>query len=185
MIYFLRHGLDDERFIGGWSNGQLIWEGRNQVKRAIEFLKNNPIHFEQIYSSDIERAKETALMVGEEFPVPIIYDEKLREQNKGDFNGEFKMKVEPKNRDFFQNIQIDTVYPNGESLEGFYERIKINLPVFLEQDYSLIVTHRGVINAVYYELEGIPLDMNKERFGVTHASIHEYDPKTKQIKKIY
>lgn len=185
MIYFIRHGLDDERFIGGWSNGGLIYKGREQVKDAIEFLKENPIYFNQIYSSDIGRAKETAEMIQKEFPVPITLDERLREQNKGDFNGVFEIKAKIENPEFFSNIDEDTVYPNGESLRSFGERIKINIPYFLEKDHYLIVTHRGVINAIYYELRNIPLSMKKEQFGVDFASIHEYNPKTKKIRRIY
>lgn len=185
MIYFIRHGLDDERFIGGWSNGGLIYKGREQVKDAIEFLKENPIYFNQIYSSDIGRAKETAEMIQKEFPVPITLDERLREQNKGDFNGVFEIKAKIENPEFFSNIDEDTVYPNGESLRSFGERIKINIPYFLEKDHYLIVTHRGVINAIYYELRNIPLSMKKEQFGVDFALIHEYNPKTKKIRRIY
>ena len=42
MIYFLRHGLDDERFIGGWSDVDLIPEGIEQVNNTLdEMLKQN------------------------------------------------------------------------------------------------------------------------------------------------
>lgn len=187
MIYFLRHGLDDERFIGGWSDMQLIWAGRKQVNEAISFLKENPIHFDRIYTSDLPRAIETAQMVQREFDVPIISEERLREQNKGDLNGMFIVKANLKHNyhEFLQNMTVDTVYPNGESLQSFWNRLGTDLPYFLEQDDALIVTHRGVINYLYYQMNDMPIDMNKKQFDVTHASIHEYDPKAKQIKKIY
>jgi len=187
MIYFLRHGLDDERFIGGWSHFQLTWEGRKQVKEAVSFLKEHPIHFDRIYTSDLPRALETAQMVQREFEVPIITDERLRELNKGNLNGMYIVKANLKYhyREFLQNMAVDTKYPNGESLKTFWERIEADLPSFLEQDDALIVTHRGVINYLYYQMNGMPIDMNKTQFDVTHASIHEYQPKTKQIKKIY
>lgn len=185
MIYFMRHGLDDERFIGGWSDNGLIYNGRKQVENTVSYLKQNPIYFDQIYSSDLVRAKETAEMVQKEFKVPILLDEKLREQNKGDFNGIFALKAKLEKPEFFQEITEDTVYPNGESLRSFWERMKINLPYFLEQDNTLIVTHRGVINYLYYQMSNMNIDMNKKQFGVTHASIHEYNPKTKQIRKLY
>ena len=38
---------------------------------------------------------------------------------------------------------------------------------------------------IYYLLNDIELDMNKERFDVTHASIHELDIKSKKIRRIY
>ena len=185
MIYLVRHGLDDERFIGGWSDNGLIYKGRQQVDEAILFLKENNIYFNQIFSSDLGRTRETALMIQKEFPVPLLLDSRLREQNKGDFNGVFEIKAKLDNPDFFKNISESTIYPNGESLLGFNERIRINLPYFLEHDNSLIVTHRGVINALYYQLEEKVIDMNKEQFGVTHGSIHEYNPKTKKLRKIF
>ncbi|MEG0995313.1 MAG: histidine phosphatase family protein, partial [Bacilli bacterium] len=79
---------------------------------------------------------------------------------------------------------LTTKYPNGESMQLFYLRIKNNLDTILKEDNSLIVTHRGVINMIYYILNGIALDMNNERFLVEHASLHEYNPLTKSIKKI-
>ena len=185
MIYLMRHGLDDERFIGGWSNGGLIYKGKGQVQDAITYLKEHPIYFKTIYSSDLLRAKETAEMVQKEFPVPIILTEQLREQDKGDFNGVFALKVRLENPEFFQNITEDTIYPKGESLRNFWDRMEINLPYFLEKDDTLIVTHRGVINYLYYQMSHMHIDMNKKQFGVTHASIHEYNPKTKQIRKLY
>jgi len=187
MIYFLRHGLDDERFIGGWSDEGLIWRGKEQVKEAILFLKEHPIHFDRIYTSDLPRALETAQMVQNEFDVPVIPDERLREQNKGDFNGMFLLRANFKYqyREFLQNLTVDTVYPNGESLKSFWERIASSLPYFLEQEDALIVTHRGIINYLYYQMNNIPIDMNKSQFDVTHASIHEYDPKVKKIQRIY
>lgn len=185
MIYLVRHGLDDERFIGGFSDVGLTFKGKLQVKEMIEFLKETSLHFDRIYSSDIKRARETAEMIGEEFKVPILLDERLREQDKGIFNGEFAIKAKIEHPNFFENIKVDTVYPEGESLNSFHKRIYVNLPFFLEQNNSLVVTHRGVINAIYYDVNQIPVDMDKEKFGVTHASIHEYNPKTKTIRKIY
>lgn len=185
MIYLVRHGLDDERFIGGWSNIGLIEEGIKQVEDTIKFLKKDKIEFEKIFSSDIERAIETAQMIQKEFNVPLHLDLRLREQNKGDFNGMLETKAKEENVNFFQNITKDTVYPNGESLVDFNNRIRLNLPYFLEKDKSLIVTHRGVINALYYQLENKEVGIDKKQFGVTHGSVHEYNPETKILRKIF
>lgn len=185
MIYFMRHGLDDERFIGGWSNQGLIDKGKGQVEDAIIYLRENPIFFQKIYSSDLERAKETAEIVQKEFKVPILLDGRLREQDKGKFNGVLESKAKSENPQFFQTITENTIYPDGESLRSFWDRLIIHLPYFLEQDHTLIVTHRGVINFLYYQMNGMNIDMNKSQFEVTHASIHEYNPKTKQIRKLY
>ena len=66
-----------------------------------------------------------------------------------------------------------------------YNRIKILLEKLKSNENTLIVTHRGVINMIYYILNKISLDMNKERFNVTHASLHELDLNKKLIRRIY
>lgn len=185
MIYILRHGLDDERFIGGWSNVSLIEEGIKQVEDASGFLKESNFNIEKIVSSDILRAKETSLIVQKYLDKEIVYDEILRELNKGKLNGLLKTNV-PSEYDYLKgNPDIDVVYPDGESLEMFFNRIKRDLNKILSYDNSLLITHRGVINALYFILNDIKPDNNKERFNVTHASIHELDPVNLTIRKIY
>ena len=41
MIYLVRHGLDDENYIGGWSDVDLIDEGIKQIESTREFIINN------------------------------------------------------------------------------------------------------------------------------------------------
>ena len=54
----------------------------------------------------------------------------------------------------------------------------------MKEDDTLIVTHRGYINMLYYILNDIPLDMKKERFDVVTASVHEYDKEKNTIRRI-
>ena len=75
-------------------------------------------------------------------------------------------------------------YPNGESMLDLYIRMKIFLDNF-KDDNVLLVTHRGVINMFYYILNDVMIDMDKEKFGVVHGSIHEMDKNKKLIRRIY
>ena len=58
MIYLLRHGLDDESFIGGWSDVDLISAGIKQVENTRDYIVDNKLLINNIISSDIKRAKE-------------------------------------------------------------------------------------------------------------------------------
>lgn len=185
MIYLLRHGLDDERFIGGHSKVGLTLEGKEQVKKAIEYMQKNKIEFEQIYSSDITRAVETANLVANAYHMNIILDSRLRELDKGLLTGLLKEYAEEKYPDYIENVSIDTCYPNGESIVDLYERQKETLKWIFTLDKTLIVTHRGPINMYYFYLTGEKLSNDKQKFGVTHASLHELDPNQKVLKKIY
>ena len=185
MIYLLRHGLDDENYIGGWSDNSLTDIGINQIETVAKYLKENNIVFNQIYSSDIKRTLETSTIISNELNIKIKKLPLLRELNKGLLNGmelNKAMKLYPM---YFESLDINIKYPNGECMCDLYNKIKENIDYILSLDNSLLVTHRGVINMLYYLLNDIDLDMNKKRFNVTHASLHKIDLQKKKIKRIY
>ena len=72
MIYLLRHGLDDETKIGGYSNVSLTDEGIIKTKEARSFIEEN-INFNKIISSDVKRAVQTSNIVNENLNKEIIY----------------------------------------------------------------------------------------------------------------
>ena len=41
MIYFMRHGQDDENYIGGWSDVELIQSGINDAELVGEWINKN------------------------------------------------------------------------------------------------------------------------------------------------
>ena len=184
MIYLMRHGQDDETFIGGWSNVDLTELGITQVKDASKWISNN-LNISEIVCSDVYRALRTASIVNEELEVHLRTDSNLREQSKGLLNGMVKSDAFKLYGELLNNVSQDTIYPQGESLEQLYLRISEYLKVIMSfKDNTLIVTHRGVINMIYYLLNDISLDMNKERFGVTPASIHELDKNKNVLRKV-
>ena len=182
MIYFLRHGLDDERYIGGWSDGDLIDEGCEQVREICSLLGTLPI--EKIISSDIKRAKTTAQIVSQYLNVPVEYSDKFRELNKGLLTGMEREKAQQLYPKYMGKVAINDSYPGGESMMDMYESVGVLLKEIEDWDKVLIVTHRGVINMIYFILENRLPDLDKKQFGVTHASVHQYDVKKKMIKKI-
>ena len=183
MIYLLRHGLDDEEYIGGWSDVSLVRDGIKQVELVKDYALNN-IEFNKIISSDILRAKQTAEIINKNFNKEIIYTDLLREQSKGDYNGKLKSSIDD-NDYFLGNTTIYDTYPNGESLLDLYFRIEKLLLIMDKWDNDLLVTHRGVINMIYYLLNNKKPDMYKDSFNVTHASVHKLDLKNKNIERIY
>ena len=181
MIYFLRHGLDDESYIGGWSDVDLTEVGKEQVREIVSVISKLPIS--KIVSSDVKRARTTAEIVGNVLNLPVEYSDKFRELDKGLLTG---LKVTDAYNRYpeYRNAQIDTKYPEGESMMDLYERVKYLLGEIEGWDEVLIVTHRGIINMVYFLTEKKLPDMDKEQFGVTHASLHAYNPKQKKIGKV-
>lgn len=82
-IYIARHGQDDDSVRGGWSDCSLTDLGVKQsVDLADEILsKSDEYNIGMIVSSDIIRAKQTALIISEKLSVPVKYDMDFREVN--------------------------------------------------------------------------------------------------------
>ena len=83
MIYLMRHGLDDENFIGGWSDIDLTSDGKKQIIESTDFIIKNKLSIKKIISSDVKRAVTTSKIVNKKLQVPIYYTDKLRELDKG------------------------------------------------------------------------------------------------------
>lgn len=184
MIYLMRHGLDDESFIGGYSNVGLVEEGKKQVNDAGMWLKDNVIGIKRIYSSDVKRAIETTEIINNYLNLDSFVTKDLRELDKGLLNGVDKNVAKVKFPDYIGVDDINIRYPSGESMVDLYERIKLLFEDISKYDNCLLITHRGVINMLYVLLNGDELTMDKEKYNVTHASIHELDLVNKKIRRI-
>lgn len=184
MIYLVRHGLDDERFIGGYSDVRLIDIGIKQIEESGKWILKQGFDIRKIYSSDITRALESANILADYLDLNIDIDERWREQNKGLLNGMDRKLAEKIYSEYLFSKSVDIRYPEGESLKDLYLRIKkllLNISMF---NNSLVVTHRGVINMIYYLTNGDELDMNKGRYDVIHGSVHEFDIQKSKIRRI-
>lgn len=184
MIYLIRHGLDDETYIGGYSNIGLTEEGIKQVHEISSWLKENIKNTNKIYTSDIKRAVETTLIINSYLNLETELLKDLRELDKGLLNGMDKNKAKLIYPEYIEVIDINKKYPNGESMLDLYKRIKLFLNKISNYDNSILITHRGVINMIYTLLNNDKLTMDKEKYKVTHASIHELNLELKRIRKI-
>ena len=72
-LIFVRHGKDDNRYRGGWSNLDLIPEGMEQAKQLAQYLKDNNQDYliTHIISSDLPRTMSTAHFISSELGLPI------------------------------------------------------------------------------------------------------------------
>ena len=134
MIYLMRHGLDDERFIGGYSNNHLTNEGVRSVCQARDYIVNKGLVINKIFTSDILRAIETADIVNTKLHVPVIQMKYLRELDKGLLNG---LNLEIANIYYNEWMNVKDIYkrfPEGESLSDLYNRILYYYHDILKED---------------------------------------------------
>ena len=179
-LIFVRHGKDDDRYRGGWSSLDLIPEGVEQAKQLAKHLKDNNHTYQiaHIISSDLTRTLTTANIISCELCLPIQKDFQIRETNNGDLAGilnDTALKQYPGL--FFSSLEMDEAYPNGESPNDFYLRIKKWFSD-LTSNYRnvkgniLVVTHGGVINVVYHLVKGIEWNNKGRVFKAGNCSIH-------------
>lgn len=179
-LIFVRHGKDDNRYRGGWSNLDLIPEGMEQAKQLAQYLKDNNQDYliTHIISSDLPRTMSTAHYISSELGLPIQKEFRIREIDNGDLAGMLNdTALEKYPGLFFSSLKMDETYPNGESPLDFYMRINMWFSEFSSNCRNikgniLIVTHGGVINVVYHLIKGIEWNNKNPAFKAGNCSIH-------------
>ena len=182
-IIFVRHGKDDNNYRGGWSKMDLIPEGIEQAKQLAKHIKENNQEYQiqKIVASDLPRTMTTARFISTQLGLPIQQEWRLRETNNGDLAGmpnEEVLKRYPGL--FFSSLKMDEAYPNGESPNDFFNRIKIWFDEFVAiykniNENVLVVTHSGVINIIYHLVNGIEWNNQSHIFKSANCSIHILD----------
>lgn len=178
-IFLVRHGKDDGRYRGGWSDLPLLQEGKEQSEKLAEFLesKKEEYNIEKIISSDLERAKETAKIINNKLNVPIEYTKKLREMNNGSLAGMLNEVAEKKYPGLYYNtLAMDEKYPGGESPIEFHDRIIRDFKEIVEENKKhnniLVVTHSGVINIIYRHINNMEWSNKIKSVIISNASIY-------------
>ena len=189
-IIFVRHGKDDDRFRGGWSNFDLLPQGVNEAKLLAKHLKANKdfYNISYIISSDLPRTMTTAGFAAEELGLPVLKEPRIREINNGDLSGMLNDDALIKYPGlFFNTLQMDEPYPNGESPNDFYVRIKTWFESFINEYKNIdgnvfIVTHSGVINVVYHIVKNVNWSNKSPFFKISNCGIHILDTNSMKLE---
>lgn len=185
-ILFVRHGKDSDQHRGGWSQLDLLPEGKREAKTLADYLVQHKedYHFTKMITSDLKRAETTATILVEALQLPLEKESSLRETNNGDLAGMLNSEADQKfPRLYFRSLAMDEHYPNGESPREFYQRIKTWFQRFLQEnddsdETQIVVTHGGVINIIYHLVNQIEWTNKSNLFHVKHCSISLLNTKT-------
>lgn len=137
--------------------------------------------FTRIISSDLNRAKETALYISDKFKIEPEFNEEWRENNNGIIAGMPNEEVE-KNYPgiYFGTLRMDERFPGGESPREFLERInhsfyELRDDVIQKNEDVLVVTHGGVINIIYHLIKDIEWTNKNKVFKCQNTSISKIE----------
>ena len=185
-LLFVRHGKDSDQHRGGWSQLDLLPEGKREAKTLADYLVQHKedYHFTKIITSDLKRTETTATILAEALQLPLEKESALRETNNGDLAGMLNSEADQKFPHlYFRSLAMDEHYPNGESPREFYQRIKTWFQCFLQEndnsdETQIVVTHGGVINIIYHLVNQIEWTNKSNLFHVKHCSISLLNTKT-------
>jgi alpha-ribazole phosphatase/probable phosphoglycerate mutase len=158
-IDFVRHGQTEHNkngFITGQIDAPLSEEGVEQVKKILLEISNG---YEELYSSDLVRCKQTVEILNQKLNLIIKYDSRLRERDFGSLAGKKFSEIDTTGqmKEKEKNQQYDYRLYGGESFQDvkkrvfdFIEDIK-NSP---KDKKILVVTSAGIIRLLQYTKNG-------------------------------
>lgn len=180
-LYLVRHGESEWNILSkvqGQSNTNLTNKGREQARKAARRLMKEKI--DVIFSSDLNRALDTAKIIGEILGLEVNTLEELREIRFGVWEGLTTQEIIDK----YNNEHIIWMtephklnLPNAESLIDLQERLLRIVNILFKDNGDkniLIVSHGASIKALILGLLGIDISFyNKLTISNTSISIVE------------
>lgn len=154
-LYLARHGeTDDNREpirVQGFTDTLLNDTGRRQAAELAEQVQ--PLGLRTLWSSDLMRARETAEIVGSRLGLEVHLDPRLREADRGRWEGRRFIDIERECPDLYaawRRAGSSFRFPGGESLLEQSQRVSAALGAIRASSELpvLVVCHGGSIRVV-------------------------------------
>jgi alpha-ribazole phosphatase len=161
-ILLIRHGATDlAGTFCGHSDPSLNERGRNQIAALTQELQGESV--EAVYTSDLQRAQQTAVALSAAKAVPLHILPGLREMHFGSWEGLRWNKVEAQDSKYAERWlrkYPSLAAPGGEAVEEFEQRVLAAFQSLLrtEQRPIAIVSHAGVMRVAMRRLGGFTED---------------------------
>lgn len=156
LIIFLRHGQaknNTERVLAGRTPGVPLTEkGVDQSEQAAKFLEE--MNISAIYSSPIERAKNTAEIIGKHVSIDVRIDDRLIELDMGKFTGRPYDEIFSSHGNVFMKFyrgELEIAHNGVETFEQVKKRILDIVDHVIENhpdENVVLVTHMDPIKAM-------------------------------------
>ncbi len=166
-LFLVRHGKSEWNKLGqwtGWTDVDLVEEGREEARKAGEFLKEENI--DTVYTSDLKRTHQTFEEIkkaANKEHLTHTPHEALKERHYGIHTGKNKWEVKDSvGEEEFQNIRRgwDTKIPEGETLKDVHARVMPYFEANIKKDLSegknvLVVAHGNTLRALIKHLDDL------------------------------
>ncbi len=181
-LYLVRHGESEWNILSkvqGQSNISLTDKGREQARKVAERLVNEKIDL--IFSSDLNRAFETAQIIGKNLNLEVNGFKELREIKFGVWEGLTTKEIEEKymkEHILWMTEPHKLNLPEAERLIDLQERLLKIVNYLVKENVNkniLIVSHGTAIKTLILGILGIDLSVyNRLSISNVSLSIIEY-----------
>jgi len=177
-ILLVRHGETDWNAAGriqGHSDTPLNAAGRQQARRAAQRLAPEPVR--ALYSSDLARAFETAMIIGEPLGLTVVTSPRLRERQYGAWEGLTAAEIQaryPEQFTMWRARSTDFAPPQGETIRQLLTRALAELQMIARRHLNemvVVVTHGGFCYVLINHILG-SVNGDRREFTIDNASIH-------------
>ncbi len=181
-ILLIRHGetaWNRERRMQGHIDIPLNEAGLRQARAlGVALAAERP---DAIWSSDLQRARDTAKAIANVHQMPVQYSEALRERCYGAFEGMTYQDIGkryPIEMKQWQARDEHARFPAGdreaETLHEFHQRCMTAVTSIASTHHGqklVIVAHGGVLDCLYRAATGMPLNVERH-FSIVNAAIN-------------
>jgi broad specificity phosphatase PhoE len=162
-FYLVRHGANDylgKALAGRLPNVHLNEEGRRQAAAVAGFLAKRKIH--RLFSSPLERTRETAEPVSAKLGLKVEVLENLNEVEFGKWSGRTIKELESDSQwKLFNTFRSGALIPEGEHFAALQGRIVgelARLHSAYPDDHMALFSHGDVIRSALVYFLGMPID---------------------------
>lgn len=159
----------------GWGDSPRNHDWEADVEYVDKILRQRGVRFDAVYSSALERSRQTAMFHARRHGIHLIRDS--RELNEVNYGELYRKKKKWVAENYPQHKKDpDFVYPGGESFSQMQQRSVNYLKSIarLHQDQTvLIVAHAGVIRGLVSHFLGLDYAENLKR-KISHRYIGEF-----------
>ena len=156
-LLLARHGQTNDNLepirAQGFTDTPLNAVGRRQARELAERIASSGMTIGSLWCSDLSRAAQTAQTVGDRIGLQPRPDPRLREGNRGDWEGQLFIDIareDPEGYAAWMRAGADFRFPGGESLQEHADRVWAALEQIRSTGTlpALVVCHRGSIRTV-------------------------------------
>ena len=193
-IFLVRHGevtgnsvqAGGRLTFAGWQDKPLTARGKLQAQAVARRLSSEKLTV--IYSSDLQRARNTAQQIAGFHGLKVRVDNRLREVNYGAWEGLGLDEILADYRDVWDARNADpenVAPPNGENYEDLWKRLRPCWNEILnshkEDERIAVVAHNGTIRILLCHVLGMPFSHFK-RLQISNCCVSHLETKNAGIE---